>query len=117
MGAKKVLPLFQAIKNGVMTGTNTIHFASPAMVENIDNIGVQIDFTGTPTGTISILGSNNGSIYHALTFNPVLAQPAGSAGGYLVSLNQFPYRWLDVQYVNASGVGVLNVWILGKDLN
>jgi len=116
MGAKKVLPLYKLINSGVMTGVNTLS-SNPTKVENIDNIGLQVDWTGTPTGVFSVLCSIDGVNYHALTFNPVLAQPAGAAGGYIISVNQQPFEWLQVQYTNTSGVGVLNVWILGKDLN
>ena len=93
MGVKK-LNIFQLITNGVMTGTATI--TSPIQnVQNFDNLGLQLTWTGTPTGTLSILGSVDGVNFYALSFtNPALIQPAGSASGYLVNLNQFPWPYL-----------------------
>lgn len=115
MGVKKT-NIFQLITNGVMTGTAIV--TSPTQnVLNTDNQGLQITWTGTPTGVISILGSIDNVNFYALSFNPALIQPAGAAGGYLVNLNQFPWPYLQVQYQNTSSTGVLNVFLCSKDLN
>lgn len=122
MGQKKSLPSrigdpgLQVITNGGMTGTATI-ISSLINVQNTDNVGIQVKWSGTPTGTISVLGSVNNADFVALTFSPVLTQPAGASGGYLISLNQVPYPYLQVQYTNTSGSGTLNAWISLKDLN
>ena len=63
-----------------------------------------------------MLASISGINFYALTFNPALAQPSGSAGGYLIDLNQFPFKYFQVQYVNSSGSGTLNVYAFEKDL-
>lgn len=99
-----------------MTGTATI-LSAKQDITNFDNIGLQIDWTSTAVGTISVLVSIDDVTYHALTFNPVLAQPGGTAGGYVVDLNQVPFPYLKIQYVNASSSGVLNVWLFSKDVN
>lgn len=116
MGSKKTLPFYQLITNGVMAGTSTLN-SIPTNVMNLDNLCLQVRWSGTPTGTFSVLGSNDNINFDALTFNPTLAQPSGSAGSYLIDLNQVPFAWLMVQYVNSAGSGVLNVSIFGKDLN
>lgn len=115
MGAKKT-NIFKLIDAGVMTGT-TVIASNSQNVLNTDNQGLQVDWTGAATGVISVLGSIDNISFHALTFNPVLAQPAGTAGGYLVDLNQFPWPFLKVSYTNATSTGVLNVWLCSKDLN
>jgi hypothetical protein len=90
---------------------------------------MEVSWTGTPTGTITINAAVNNPYpdpysatnpipsQNSLTFDPVLAQPSGSSGGYVIDLNQYPFPWLQVQYVNTSGTGTLNVWIFEKDLN
>jgi hypothetical protein len=120
MGFKKT-NLFWLIQNGVMTGTSTI-LSVPQNLQNFDNTGLEVTWTGTPTGTLSVLGSCSAAIvqaavvnYYALTFNPAISQPAGSAGGFLINLNQFPFPFMEVQYVNSSGSGVLNVYLYSKD--
>lgn len=116
MGSKKVLPVYPLIINGAMTGTATIT-STPTNIQNLDNVGIQVSWTGTPTGTISVLCSVDGVQYDSLTFTPTLAQPAGSAGSYLINLNQLPFPMVEVQYTNTSGTGVFNASIFGKDLN
>lgn len=107
---------FGASKTGVMSGTSTI-LSNIQNIYNFDNHGLQIIYVGTATGTISILVSNDGTNFDSLTFSPVLTQPAGSSGHYAISLNQVPFSFLRVQYVNASGSGSLSVSICSKDLN
>lgn len=101
---------------GVMATTATI-YSNIVDVTIKDNLGLEVTWTGTPTGTISILGSASGAAFYALTFSPVLTQPSGSADGYLIDLNQFPWKYILVKYVNASGSGTLSVYLTTKDLN
>lgn len=115
MGAKKINSI-QIVTAGSMTSTNTIT-STVLTIANFDNIGLEIAWTGTPVGTISVAVSNSGTNFYALTFNPILTQPAGSAGGYVVSLNQLPFQYLEVQYTNSSGTGTLNVYAFEKDVN
>lgn len=99
-----------------MASTNTI-YSNIIDVTIKDNHGLEVTWTGTPTGTLSVMGSASGINFYALTFDPVLAQPAGSASGYLINLNQFPWKYIFIQYVNASGSGLLTVYDCVKDLN
>ena len=78
---------------GAMASTNTI-YSQIVDISRMDNSGLEVNWTGTPTGTLSVMVSNSGINFYALTFSPVLAQPAGSAGGYTIDLNQLPYKYL-----------------------
>lgn len=109
------LPL-SGVLAGAMASTNTI-YSNVQDTWNFDNSGLIVTWTGTPTGTISILVSNRGDVFYPLTFSPPLSQPAGSAGGFAINLNQIPFRYVVVQYTNASGSGSLTVDICQKDLN
>lgn len=102
--------------NGAMAATNTI-YSQIVDVSKMDNIGLQVDWSATAVGVFSVMGSNNGTKFHALTFIPVLAQPAGVAGGMIIDLNQFPWKYVMLQYVNASGAGILTASGQNKDLN
>lgn len=104
------------VLSGVMASTNTI-YSQICDLSKMDNTGLEVTWTGTPTGTFQVLVSNSGINFYALTFSPVLAQPAGSAGGYAVNLNQLPFKYALLQYTNASGSGVLTVYGQNKDLN
>lgn len=116
MGDKKLLPKQKILLSGSMSGTSTIQ-SSTMVLDNLDNIGLRIKWTGTPTGTITVQCSVDNIDFDSLTFNPTLTQPAGSAGGYLVSLNQLPFSYMYVQYVNSSGSGTLTVTAEAKDIN
>lgn len=104
------------VLNGVMTGTNVI-YSDIQDISNTDNQGLEITWTGTPTGTLLVLVSESGTNFYSLTFTPALAQPAGSASGYVVNLNQVPWRYVMLQYTNASGSGTINAWMGSKDIN
>lgn len=135
MGHKKVLPQGADVPfdimppNSAMSGTNTI-YSKVLNVTNLDNLGLEIVWTGTPTGTISVLAANANlgephgyspsnpiPSQNALTFNPVLLQPTGGPGGYVIDLQGYPFYWLQIMYTNSSGTGVLKVYPSGKDVN
>ncbi len=83
----------------------------------MDNAGLEVTWTGTPTGVFEVQVSNSGISFYSLTFDPVLGQPAGSSGGYAIDLNQLPFKYLLLKYTNASGSGTLTVYGQQKDLN
>ena len=71
--------------------------------------------SGAVTGVIAIEGSNDwnehlqtGTCY-ALTFDPVLAQPNSNSAGYLVTVDDFSWKYIKVTYERTSGDGILNV--------
>lgn len=118
MGVKKCTGItgYHLITAGVMTGTTTITSATYNIV-NLDNMGLQVIWTGTAVGTITVNCSIDGVTFDALTFTPALTQPAGVAGHYIINLNQVPFPFLNVAYTNTSGSGTLDVWLFGKDVN
>jgi len=95
----------------------------PSQVQWQDNIGFQIKWDGDAVGEITVEGSNNhdpakhvqGDFY-SLTFDPVLAQPAGVSGGYLININQFPFQWIRVAYASDSGAGSFECWLTSKEI-
>lgn len=94
---------------GTMSSTNTI-YTNILGLQQTDGEGIEITWTGTPTGTLSVMCSNSGINFYALTFNPALAQPSGSAGGYLIQLAPITFRYIFLQYVNASGSGTITAY-------
>jgi hypothetical protein len=102
------------VLSGTMSGTNTI-YTNILDVSRMEFIGMEVTWTGTPTGTYSVLASNSGISFYSLTFSPALGQPAGSAGGYVIDLSGYPFKYLLVEYVNSSGSGVLTTYLQLKD--
>lgn len=101
---------------GTMASTNTI-YSNILDISHYDNFGVEFNWTGTPTGTLSVLASNSGQNFYSITFSPSLISPAGSASGFLLNLNQFPWKYILLEYVNSSGSGSLSAYGQGKALN
>lgn len=122
MGGRKnvILPTLLTVDMSATGSTSAVN------VQYLDNIGLELSWpsTGSPNGTITIEGSNsydaikNTGSFYSLTFSPTLTQPAGSAGGYLVSLEQFPYAWLRVTYTRSSGGtgATLSAYVTAKEL-
>lgn len=120
MGSKTILKPTHVMQSGgtavSVSGTST-YTSLPINIKNTDNVGLQLVWTGTPTGTFTILHSPDGVLYDSITLSPLITQPAGSAGHWSVVLQQDPFQWVKVQYVNASGSGTVDVIVTAKDLN
>jgi hypothetical protein len=103
---------------GVMTGTTSI-YTNILGIRQTDSQGLELTYTGTPTGTIQIMVSNSGiqGQFYALTFNPVLTQPSGSAGGYVIALQQIPFQYMYILYTNTSGTGTITAYSQCKAFN
>jgi uncharacterized membrane protein len=99
-----------------MSGTSTI-YTNILDLTLMDNIGLEVTWTGTPTGTLQLMGSNSGAAFYALTFSPVLGQPAGASGGYLIDVVQYPFTYFMIEYTNVSGTGAVTAWLTARDLN
>lgn len=116
MSGKNSTHAYQLITNASMAGNVT---SSPTDVQYSDNIGIQLVFTGTPTGTFFIQGSVNyderlgTGDWSNLKFS---LDPAanGSADNHLINLNQIPYKKIRVFYSRTSGSGTLNGWIMKR---
>lgn len=94
---------------GSMTGTATI-YTNIIGLRQSDNQGIELTWTGTPTGTIQVMVSNSGINFYALTYNPPLTQPAGAAGGYVVANIGIPFQYCFIQYTNVSGSGTIKAY-------
>lgn len=116
MNTTNIGSLPSGVLGGAMASTNTI-YSQILDISRFDNQGLEITWTGTPTGTFQVMVSNSGINFYALTFSPALAQPSGSPGGYAVNLNQLPFKYMMLQYTNSSGSGTLKVYGEQKDLN
>src|ERR1700683_3188987 len=84
---------------GTMSGTNTI-YTNILGLRQSDNQGIEITWTGNPTGTLQIMVSNSGINFYALTYSPPLGQPAGSGSGYVIANIGIPFQYCFLQYTN-----------------
>jgi hypothetical protein len=89
-----------------------------------DNIGIQLDWTGTPTGTFAIQISSNHlesspgvvqvpGTWVTLPLSPAIAA-TGAADTAYIDLNQMSAQYVRVVYARTGGTGVLNGIVVGK---
>jgi hypothetical protein len=83
-----------------------------------DNFGIQMVWTGTPTGVIEVQVSmdpdNLG--WETIPFNPSLTQPAGAAGTNWAEVNQTTAAYVRLKYTRTSGTGTFNAKISAKSV-
>lgn len=122
-GRKNNLRLYQNITAASMAGNVT---STVTNIQFLDNIAVQLNFTGTPVGTFTVqvsadyaqddLGNvTNSGNWIPITLNPV-PSAAGTADQIFIDLNQLAAPWIRVVYTRTSGSGTLNSFITGKML-
>lgn len=93
--------------------------SSVTNIQFLDNVSIQLVFTGTPTGIFTVSGSldynpstGTGS-FTALTLDPNPAT-AGAPNSILIDMNQLSFPYIRVSYAVTSGSGTLNAYISGK---
>ena len=113
---------YQIFTNGAMASTNAI-VSEPLNMERVDNVGLEVEWTGNPTGAFVLEASNKydpirnaSATFKAITLADPPDDPAGSASGWLLDLNQIPFRWVRLRYTNASGTGVLNAYAFRRSI-
>jgi len=93
-------------------------------VRFLDNIGFQVIWTGTPTGSFDVQGSmdyalgSGSTVLNAGTWTSIplsgLVNPAGSASNIPISITEFPFPYIRLVYTRVSGTGTLNAYISAK---
>ena len=123
---KSNLKQFNTIANGDMS-LPTITSAV-TNIEFLDNIGVQLEWSGAPVGIFQIQVSIDynqdsfGNVLNAGTWVPIIFPspisgsdiPTSSGSPIYIDMNQLSAPWIRVVYNGASGTGTLNAWIAGK---
>lgn len=123
MPQKNVLKPYHAIVAGNMSGNIT----SPVTcIQYLDNCLIQLNFTGTPTGTFSVQVSadyardDQGNVTNAGNWVPLTLSPSPSAAGaanqIIIDMNEMPAPYLRVVYTFTSGTGTLDMYITAKSV-
>lgn len=117
--SKNALTPFQLIVAQSMAGDVT---SSPTNVQWLDNVSIQLNFSGTPTGTFSVQGSLDYKAYPLTGVQEsagnwitiTTASASGAAGNVLFDLNQLSFPWVRVIYTRSGGSGTLDGFISAK---
>ncbi len=116
-----VLYPVQVFNSVSMATSSTSHAVE---VINQDNIGIQLHWTGTPTGTFSVQVSSdysqdylgniqNAGHWIALPLSPAITA-AGSPDDAYIDLNQLSAMYVRVVYTAVSGSGTLTGYVVAK---
>lgn len=119
MSRKNVLHTFQTITNTAMSADIT---SAVSDIQYLDNVALQLDWTGSPLGSISIQGSvdyeqdTNGNVTnpgHWVDLGIPVTLSAGSPA--LVNCNQLAFPYIRVVYTNGGATAsILNAYIFAK---
>lgn len=95
-----------------VSSTNTVY--SNTMTFSTDTYAaIQVTWTGTPTGTLYLQVSNDGTNW-VTTSEVFPANPAGSATSTAETWSGFGYKYARVKYTNASGTGTMTMYAMLK---
>ncbi len=121
-GRKNALLKFQTITAGDMSLASIT--SQVTNIQFLDNIGVQLNFTGSPVGTFAVQISADhaqdaeGNVtvagnWIALTLSPAPVA-SGSSNSIYIDMQQLSAPWIRVVYTKTSGTGTLNAFICAK---
>ena len=113
MAGKSILKPYKIVNAETMGGSVT---SGAIPIDRLDNVGIQLQWTGTPTGDFYVDGRvHDDAPWTELTLSTAVAA-AGSASDALINLSGVPYQDLRLRYVRTSGTGSLNAWATAKQL-
>ena len=94
----------------------TSNFNGELITNNeITYISFQCVWTGTPTGTLVLEGSNDGSNF--ITLTNMTQALSGSTGSYVFEFIKPTFQFMRIRFQYASGSGSLNVNVFGQNLS
>lgn len=130
-GRKSNLKQFKVVSAGNMALTS---ITSPVTaIEQLDNLGVQFNWTGSPVGTFQVQVSadyaqdtqgnvTNTGNWVAVPLNYLLSGvstsattvPTSAGSPIYLDLNQLSAPWMRSVYTKSSGTGSVDMWVTGK---
>jgi len=109
-----------------MTGNLTSAITN---IQFLDNIGIQLNFTGSPVGyfqvqvSIDYAQDNQGNVTNAGNWTPLYFTqitstnvPTSSGSPIYLDLSELSAPWIQVTYTATSGSGTLNAFISCKEI-
>jgi len=80
-------------------------------IKFLDNVGIILNFTGTPTGSFLVEFRTKDSPW---SDSSLVIPASGVADVHNVNLNQVPYEQYRVRYVRVGGTGSLDIITMSK---
>jgi len=108
MSAGPIFILNTQISNAVSLGSS--FNSSTVDISEVIGYAVQLTYTGTPTGSLTINASNDGTNF----FTVATVTLTGSAGTNVQNFTQAHYKYVRISYTFTSGAGTLTAYVSGK---
>lgn len=108
--SKNFLPVYPVITAGDMSGDLT---SSVTDIRYTDDVGIQLTWTGTPTGTFDVEVSTDRINWVPLTL-PSSPVASGSAGSIYLDLFALSAPYIRTTYTAGGGSGTLTANIVAK---
>lgn len=84
-------------------------------VQNLDNLSIHLEFTGTPTGTVTVEARNGSDDdWYTLTLGGGAIAMVGAAGDHQIFLTMLPFTDIRLQYAYTSGTGAITAAVTAK---
>lgn len=110
-GRKNVLPPYKSLSAGDLSQATVTSAATN--IEGYDNVAIQINATGSPTGTFAVQASVDAVNWVDIDL-PSTPTLTGSADEILVNMTGLAFPYLRTVYTRSSGSGSADVWVTGK---
>lgn len=91
-------------------------------VQFLDNMGIQVTWTGSPVGVLKVLVSNDVANptdgipvvnWSELDFGTAIAID-NTNSDLIININQLPFKWIALEYVRTSGTGAITAQFTSK---
>lgn len=108
--------------NAQSTASDFNTFTNPTNVDYLDNVGIQVIWTGTTVGVLEVYGFNDAanaqqgsypSNWSKFEFGATINVDTTNSD-LLIHMNQLPYSWIALKYVATSGTGTMTAKLTVK---
>jgi len=108
--------------NAQSTASSFDTYSNPTNVDYLDNVGIQVVWTGTTVGVLEVYGSNDAANaqqgkyptnWSKFEFGAVINVDTTNSD-LLIHMNQLPYSWIALKYTATSGTGTMTAKLTVK---
>jgi len=108
--------------NEQSTASSFDTYSNPTNIDYLDNVGIQVVWTGTTVGVLEVYGSNDAANaqqgkyptnWSKFEFGATINVDTTNSD-LLIHMNQVPYSWIALKYTATSGTGTMTAKLTVK---
>ena len=121
MARKNTLKSY-VLLNAQSTASSFDTYSNPTNIDYLDNVGIQVVWTGTTVGVLEVYGSNDDANaqqgkyptnWSKFEFGATINVDTTNSD-LLIHMNQVPYSWIALKYIATSGTGTMTAKLTVK---